>query len=57
MKAGLKNLCGLLTSVLCLMSAMSSIAAVHGGICELYIQAIIYGLSGAGVAFAALLRM
>lgn len=57
MKAGLKDLCGLMSTALSLMAAMSSIAAVHSGSRELYIQAIVYGLTGAGVALAALLRM
>lgn len=57
MKTGLKDLCGTLSAVLCMMAALSSMAAVHGGGRALYIQAIVYGLAGAGVALAALLRM
>lgn len=57
MKAGLKDFCGALSTVLCLMAALSSMAAVTSGNRVMYIQAIVYGLAGAGVAFAALLRM
>ena len=57
MKSAMKDLCGILCTVLCLMAAMSSLAAVHGGSRELYVQAIVYGLAGAGVALAALMRM
>lgn len=57
MKAALKDLCGVLSTVLCLMSALSSMAAVTGGNREMYVQAVVFGLAGAGVALAALLRM
>lgn len=57
MKAGLKDLCGTLSAVLSLMATLSAMAAVHGGSRALYIQAIIFGLAGAGVALAALMRM
>ena len=57
MKSGLKDLCGMLCTAFCIMGALSSLAAVHSGSRDLYIQAIVYGLAGAGVALAALLRM
>lgn len=57
MKSGLKDLCGMLCTAFCIMVALSSLAAVHSGSRDLYIQAIVYGLAGAGVALAALLRM
>ena len=57
MKAGLKDLCGALSTALCLLAALSSMAAVTTGDRSMYIQAIVFGLAGAGVAFAALLRM
>ena len=57
MKAALKDLCGMLSAVMSIMAAMSSLAAVQGGSRELYILAVVFGLAGAGVALAALLRM
>lgn len=57
MKAGFKELCGTLSAVLSLMATLSAMAAVHGGSRALYIQAIIFGLAGAVVALAALMRM
>lgn len=57
MKAGLKDLCGMLSAVLSIMAALSSLAAVHSGSRELYVQAVVYGFVGAGVALAALMRM
>ena len=57
MKSGLKDLCGMLCTAFSIMGAMSSLAAVHSGSREFYIQAIVYGLAGAGMALATLLRM
>lgn len=57
MKAGVKDLCGALSTVLSLMAALASLAAVQSGNRELYVQAVLFGLLGAGVALAALLRM
>lgn len=57
MKAGLRDLCGAFSTALCLLAALSSMAAVSTGDRSLYIQAIAFGLAGAGVAFAALMRM
>ena len=57
MKAGAKDLCGALSAVLSLAAAISSLAAVQTGSRELYVQAAVCGLIGAGVALVALLRM
>lgn len=57
MKAGVKDLCGALSAVLSLMAALASLTAVQSGNRELYVQAVLFGLLGAGVALAALLRM
>lgn len=57
MKAGLKDFCGLFSTAFSILAALSCMAAVTGGSRNMYIQAIVYGLMGAGVALAALLRM
>lgn len=57
MKAGLKDLCGMLSAVMSIMAALSSLTAVQTGSRELYIQAVVYGFVAAGVALAALMRM
>jgi hypothetical protein len=57
MKLGLLNLCGAMSAVLSAMATLSALAAISGGSREMYIQATVYGLAGAGVALAALLRM
>lgn len=57
MKLGLLNFCGTMSAALSIMGAMSAIAGMFNADRNLYIQAIVFGLAGAGVAFAALLRM
>ena len=57
MKVGLQNLCGALSAVLSIMGAMSAMAGMFNADKNLYIQAVVSGLAGAGVALAALLRM
>ena len=57
MKVGLQNLCGALCAVLSAMATLSSIAAIGTNDRNMYIHAIVFGLAGAGVALAALLRM
>ena len=57
MKVGLQNLCGAMSAVLSIMGAMSAMAGMFNADKNLYIQAVVFGLAGAGVALAALLRM
>ena len=57
MKAGLKDLCGMVSAAMSIMSAMSAIAGMFNAEKNLYLQAVVYGLVGVGVALAALLRM
>ena len=57
MKAGLRDLCGALSAVLSAMATMSALAAMFNADKNLYLQATVFGLAGAGVALAALLRM
>ena len=57
MKAGLKDLCGALSAVMSAMATVSAIAAIGSGDRNLYVQAVVYGLIGSGVALAALMRM
>ena len=57
MKSGMKDFCGLFSATLAIMGAMASLAAVRTNSRELYIQAIVYGIAGALIALAAVLRM
>lgn len=57
MKAGLKDLCGMVSAAMSIMAAMSAIAGMFNTEKNLYLQAVVYGLVGVGVALAALLRM
>lgn len=57
MKAGLRDLCGALSAVMSAMASLSAFAAITTGDRNMYIQAIVFGLVGAGVALSALLRM
>lgn len=57
MKVGLQNLCGAMSAVLSIMGAMSAMDGMFNADKSLYIQAVVFGLAGAGVALAALLRM
>ena len=57
MKAALKDLCGALSAAMSAMASLSAFAAITSGDRNLYIQAIIFGLVGAGVALSALMRM
>lgn len=57
MKSELRDLCGVLSAVLSAMATVSAIAGMLNSDKNLYLQAVVYGLVGAGVALAALLRM
>ena len=57
MKAGLKDFCGAMSAALSAMAALSAFAAVGSGDKNMYVQAIVFGLAGVGVALAALMRM
>lgn len=57
MKSAMRDLCGALSAVLSAMAAMSAVAAMFNADRNLYLQAIVFGLAGAGVALAALMRM
>ena len=57
MKAGLRDLCSALSTVLSLLAAMSSFAAISTNDKGMYIQAIVLGIAGVGMALGALLRM
>ena len=57
MKVGLQNLCGALSAVLSAMATMSAVAGMFNSDKNLYLQAVVFGLAGAGVALAALMRM
>lgn len=57
MKSAMRDLCGALSAVLSAMAAMSAVAAMFNADKNLYLQAIVFGLAGAGVALAALMRM
>lgn len=57
MKAGLRDLCGALSAAMSAMATVSAIAGMLNSDKNLYLQAVVYGLVGAGVALAALLRM
>lgn len=57
MKAGLKDFCGIMSAVLSFVATLSAFYAVTTNDRNMYIQAIIFGLAGAGVALAAVLRM
>lgn len=57
MSYGAKNFFCALSSVLYIMAAMSSVAAVQGGSRIMYIQAAICGLLGAGAIIAVITRM
>ena len=57
MKAGLRDLCGALSAAMSAMATVSAIAGMLSNDKNLYLQAVVYGLVGAGVALAALLRM
>ncbi len=57
MKSALRDLCGALSAVLSAMATMSAVAAMFNTDKNLYLQAIVFGLAGVGVALAALMRM
>ena len=57
MTAKVHNICGAMNGVLSIMGAMSAMAGMFNADKNLYIQAVVFGLAGAGVALAALLRM
>lgn len=57
MKVGLQNLCGAMNAVLSIMAAMSAMGGMFNSDKNLYLQAVVFGLAGAGVALAALMRM
>lgn len=57
MKSAIRDLCGALSAVLSAMAAMSAVAAMFNADKNLYLPAIVFGLAGAGVALAALMRM
>ena len=57
MKAGLKDLCGIMSAALSVVASLSAFYAVTTSDRNMYLQAVVFGLAGAGVALAALLRM
>ena len=54
---GIKNLCGLLSTVLSAVASLSAFYAVTTNDRAMLLQAVVFGLAGAGVALATLLRM
>lgn len=54
---GIKNLCGLLSAVLSTVASLSAFYAVTTNDRAMLLQAVVFGIAGAGVALAALLRM
>ena len=57
MVEGIKNLCGLLSAVLSTVASLSAFYAVSTNDRAMLLQAVVFGIAGAGVALAALLRM
>lgn len=57
MVEGIKNLCGIMSAVLSAVASLSAFYAVTTSDRTMLLQAVVFGLAGAGVALAALLRM
>lgn len=57
MTFGAKNFCCALSSVLFIMAALASVAAVQSGSRVMYIQTAICGILGAAVTIAVLVRL
>lgn len=57
MVEGIKNLCGIMSAVLSAVASLSAFYAVTTSDRAMLLQAVVFGIAGAGVALAALLRM
>lgn len=57
MTYGVKNFCTALSCVLYVMAAFAAVAAAHSGSRSLYIQTALYGVLGAAVTIAVLVRL